>query len=102
MYLKLYVSVYMFANNLGTAATIATEFSGLLQGASVMLLGAKKVCRVMGREPENWHFSYTAAPAGEAWAALGSHSLQPLAATATGRPRHWRRDTLSYTAVRVG
>jgi len=34
----------------------------------------------MSREPENWHFSYTAAPAGEAWAALGGPSLQPWAA----------------------
>jgi len=33
-----------------------------------------------GREPENWHFSYGAAPAGEAWAALGSRSLLPWTA----------------------
>jgi len=60
------------------------------------------VSGVTGRKPENWHFSYTAPPAGEAWAALGSPSLQPWAA---GRPRRCSReprDTLSYTAVRAG
>jgi len=59
----------------------------------------------MGMEPENWHFSYTAAPAGETWEALGSPSLQTWAAVATVRPCGWRRephDTPSYTAVRAG
>jgi len=57
-----------------------------------------------GLGARNWHLSYTAAPAGEAWAALGSPSLQPWVAIATGRPRHWRHklcDTLSYTAVQA-
>jgi len=30
---------------------------------------------VMGKGPENWHSSDTAAPAGEAWAALGRPNL---------------------------
>jgi len=39
-----------------------------------------------GRGPENWHFKiFFAAPASEAWGYW--------AALATGRPRHWRRDT---------
>jgi len=42
-----------------------------------------------GRESENWHFSYTAVPTGEAWVALCSPSLRPCAAIATGRPRCW-------------
>jgi len=39
-----------------------------------MILGAKSFGVMVG-EPENWQFSYTAAPDGEAWAALGSRSL---------------------------
>jgi len=50
-------------------------------------------------------FSYAAAPAGEAWVALGSSSLQPWAALAAGRSRCWRReprDIFSFTAVQEG
>jgi len=68
---------------------------------------AQKVLGVVGREPENWHFSYTVAPAGEAWAALCSLSLHPWAAIATDRPCSWRwnrepHDTLNYSAVQAG
>jgi len=38
-----------------------------------MVLSAKTM--VMGRGPENWHFSFLAAPGGEAWAVLSSPSL---------------------------
>jgi len=49
-----------------------------------MVLGAKNFGG-HGLRPENWHFSFLAAPASEAWVAMGSPNLQPWAATATGR-----------------
>jgi len=46
-----------------------------------MVLGAKNF---MAKGLENWHFSYTTAPAGKAWVALGSPSQWPWAAVEVG------------------
>jgi len=53
----------VFAYNWGTAATIASRFSGYCQGAPEMILGAKKL-GIVGRESDNWYFFIVAAAAG--------------------------------------
>jgi len=69
LYVRMYVCLFTY--NSVTAGAIASKFSGLLQSAPGMFLGARNL-GVISRGQKIWHFSFLAAPAGEAWAVLGS------------------------------
>jgi len=58
------MSVCLFAYNLGSGESFASESSWYFQGTSWMVLGAK-ISRVLASGPENLHFSYPVGLAGD-------------------------------------
>jgi len=82
------VYVCMLAYTSGMGRAIASKFAGHLRGTPRIILGAKNL-GVVGTGPKNLHCTGIGL-----LGILGSPSLQPWAALATGWPCRWRHYTL--------